>query len=388
MKGKHVVCEFWHYKGYYPKILYTLYADNYSDQIVLLTRGTHTTYYTLHREDVVHIDSATASELDTLLSQFPEPLPHMADVDHFDDPIKYDNYSLTLSGKYGEKYYSYGWSKRSFRLVDNNYRRWLSLVKQLLQILEDLTGNKNLLKLKVEDKVEALKHSFHKKGKNNKHQRWRESPQYIGSWYRLHMYNQQYFDEFTDEDLSIDDLRQLDYRHYLSSFLWLIAFQYTDDARNPKPIDAMVVFQRLSETDILSWDVDEQDALRDYFNALWDYVLTYYPPLGMDAFTFVHGVGLTGFDVTPYVKQWKSSMDDISASCHLAGYVRSLYGHYTEDGADVFDTVPKILRRWLREVSEGDYFLKRYMEYDSVRPFADEFAEASDVIILLYKAGL
>jgi len=397
MDGKHAVCTLRYRKGNQPYVSYVLYADDDSGLITGLFRRTWIkwnrfnegkTYYetTTFREDTVQLDSDIGQKIDQMLLRFPEPKPNYSDGHSFASPLHINNYDVSLYAKYGEKWYQYG-RHLSFRMSYTDFDLWLSLVKRLLVIFEDLTGNINQLRPTVEDKVDAYHDAFHKKGKHSKYQRRWTEPQ-LDDWVYHHVSYAHFFDDFTDEDLSIDELRQLDYRHYLSSFLWVIAFQKTVVLYPPKPIDAMIVFQRLSETHILSWDIDEQDALRDYFDALWDYVLTYYPPLGIDAFTFVHGVGLTGFDVTPYVKQWKSSMDDISASRHLAGYVRSLYELYTEDGTGVFDTVPKILRRWLREVGEGDYFLKRYMEYDGVRPFAEEFAQASDVLNALLKEGL
>jgi len=385
MDGKHKVCVLRYRKGNQPYVSYGLYADDDSGQITTLVRFAGFEHNS-NREDSVDVSYELSRELDALLLRFPDSRPNHSDGHLFGSPLNIDNYDVFLYAKYGEKSYHYG-RRSSFVMSNSNFEIWLFLVKKLLQMFEGLTGNKSQLRPYIEETIEAYKKSFHKKGRHSKYQkRWIE-PQ-LSDWVYHHVSYRPFFDEFINEDISTDELRQLDYRHYLSSFLWLIAFQNTVRLYKPKPIDAMTAFKRLSETDVLNWDKDEQDALRDYFTALWDYVLTYYPPLGMDAFTFIHGVGLTGFDVTPHIKHWKASMDDISASRHLAGYVRSLYARYVESGAGVFDDVPKMLRRWLHDVGDGDYFLKRYMEYDGVRPFADEYAEASEMLSLLQEGGL
>ena len=397
MDGKHKVCILQYHKGNQPYASYTLYANG-SGQITTLIRSTWIVwaeseegkiYYetTTFREDTVQVDSDTVQKINRILPRFPEPQPSYSDWHMFGSPLNVDNYSLSLYTKDDEKHYSYGHGGSSFSMSHSDFDLWLSLVKRLLVMFEDLTGNINQLRPIIEDKVDAYHDAFHKKGKYNKYQRRWTEPQ-LSTWVYHHVSYAHFFDEFVDENISNDELRQIDFRHYLSSFLWLIAFQKTVVSYPPKLIDVMTVCQRICETDVLKWDADEQDALRDYFTALWDYVLAYYPPLGMDAYTFVHGVGLTGLDVTDYIKHWKSSIDDVQASRHLAGYVRSLYAQYVESGADVFDDVPKILRRWLRDAGEGDYFLKRYMAYDGVRPFADEYAEASEMLSLLHDEGL
>ncbi len=330
--------------------------------------------------DIKSIDPEHAEQFHQLLDTLPNPIP--ADIDIF--PSEKDretaDYYLQLSERYNAKIFDSGWGYLNFMFENTrDYQLWKLKSIHIINLCEQLTGNKTLLKFKVEDQIEVYKNSFHKKLKSIKYNK-RKEPKYIDNWHRLHVYRR-LFDEFPDSEISNDYTIQLDYRHYLPSFLWLIAFQH-------ETIDTMTVFKRIGKTHLVTWDQDEQDALREYFTALWNYVLTYYPPLGMNAYTFVHGVGLTGLDVTDYIKQWKAWLDDISASRHLAGYVRSLYEYYVKNSLSTFDTVPMILRRWLREIGAGDYFLKRYMEYEGVRPFADEYAEASDKLSLMINGGL
>jgi len=112
-------------------------------------------------------------------------------------------------------------------------------------------------------------------------------------------------------------------------------------------IEPLIVFQKIGETDLSSWDDDEREALGNYLNNLWEYVLAYYPPLGMDAYTFIHGVQLTGAEVVPYVNHWKQELHRVEVTRHLAGYVQSLFEACAEQGDSVFGDVPISVRRWL-----------------------------------------
>lgn len=393
MSKERTVCHIQYHIGNQPRVSYALYAEDEDSQISILRRSTWTikmidfpgSDLTTHSEIEVAVSPEQADEFDRWLSWFPEPQPLHMDVSSFGNYEKYNNYWVTLHNRYGEKSYSRGWGFIDFVLPNHSYDQWETKVNQLIDSFEELTGNLNQLRPRLGEAIESYKQVFHNHGKYNKYQaRWKTPTNTYGYYYT---YYRSYLNGFENEDISDDYLRQLDYRHYLPRFLWLIAFQDAHlqvSNRN----DSMVVFQKIGETDFSSWDEDEQEALHNYFKALWDYVLAYYPPLGIDAYTFVHGVGLAGADVTPYIEHWKQEFHRVEVSRHMAGYVGTLFEHYVQDGVTVFDTVPKILRRWLGEIEEGSYFLKRFVEYDGVRPFADEFADASEALDLIGDAGL
>jgi len=340
---------------------------------------------TLYSEIEAAVSHEQAEQFHIWLSWFPDPQPLHMDISFDTWTENVQTYYVTLHEPYGEKHYRYGFNTCSFRLPNCGYEQWETKVNQLIDSFEVLTGNINQVRPRLEEAIESYNQAFHNHGKYNKYQgRWKTPTNTYGYYYT---YYRSYLNGFENEDISDDYLRQLDYRHYLPRFLWLIAFQDAHlqvSNRN----DSMVVFQKIGETDFSSWDEDEQEALHNYFKALWDYVLAYYPPLGIDAYTFVHGVGLAGADVTPYIEHWKQEFHRVEVSRHLAGYIQTLFEQYVQRGEVIFDEVPKILRRWLKEVAMGSYFLKRFVEYDGVRPFAEEFADASEALDVLCDAGL
>lgn len=395
MNDKHKLCSIEYYRGSQPRVLYALYADDEDSPISMLSRSTWTLVWIdfnsaniiTHSDIEVAISPEQAEQFHHWLSWFPEPQPLYIDISHpSKDYEESDNYRVILHKRYGEKSYHCGWGTLDFKLPDHNYDEWERRVKQLIAAFENLTGNINQIRPRLETAIEVYDKTFHNKGKYSKFQgRWtltrEERWQYPYTRYKNLMTT------FETESLAADELRQIDYRHYLPRFLWIVAFQKIDGYMD-RWNDPMLVFKKISETDFPSWDKDEQEALLSYFEALCNYVLIYFPPLGIDAYTFIQGVQLAGADVTPYVNHWKQAFDRVEVSRHLVGYVQSLFEQYIERGEVVFDEVPKILRRWLHDIAEGDYFLKRFMEYDGVRPFVPEFAEASDTLKAMIDAGL
>ena len=393
MSEKHKLCNIEYSRGSQPRVSYALYAEDENSRISLLSRSTWTINMidyrtgdlTTHSDIDVAVSAEQADEFDRWLSWFPEPQPLHMDIsfDRWTENVQ--TYHVTLHEPYGEKHYRYGFNTRSFTLPRHSYKQWETRVNQLIDSFENLTGNINQVRPRLEEAIESYNQVFHNHGKYNKYQgRWKITPQYTFIYY--YTYYRHYWYDFIAEDISDDYLRQLDYRHYLVGFLWLVAFE--DIHLQSEQIDSLVVFRKIGETDFSSWDEDEQEALHNYFMALWDYVLTYYPSLGIDAYTFIHGVGLTGADVTPYIEHWKQEIHRVEVSRHLAGYVEALFREYVESGRGVIDSVPMSLREWLRELGAGDYFLEQFMAYDGIRPFAEEFADASEALTALIDEGL
>lgn len=388
MNNEHIVCRIQYHIGNQPRVFYTLYAKDKQSRITKLTRSIYAldrgkTLTNSHIE--VDVSVKQAEQFHSWLSWFPEPQYLNWDIQPGEWGEDIQNYSVTLHEPYGEKWYSLGWGDLSFRLPKHSYDQWETRVNQLIDSFEALTGNLNQVRPHLEETIKSYNQIFHKHRKYNKYQgRW-ETPTYT---YR-HYYKRyrSFFHDFVNEDITSDTSRQLDYRHYLPKFLWFIAFQNVH-LQVGERIDSLAVFKKIGETDFSNWKEDEQEALHNYFRALWDYVLAYYPPLGMNAYTFIHGLILAGMDVTPYIKQWKQEIHRVEVSRHLAGYVDVLFQCYVKDGVIVFDSVPKILRRWLKEIATGSYFLKRFIEYDGLRPFAIEFADASEALDALCDGGL
>jgi hypothetical protein len=389
MNPKYEVCRIDYHIGRQPWVFYTLYAKDKYSAITTLTRSIYSSNNVGKRVTnsyiEVELSAEQAEQFHIWLSWFPEPQRLNMDISPGEWRSDVKNYSVTLHEPYGEKWYSLGWGNLSFRLSRHSYDQWEDNVNQLIGSFEELTGNLNQVRPRLEEAIESYNQIFHKHGKYNIYQRcWNVPTSTYGYYYT---YYRSYWYDFLTEDISDDHLRQLDYRHYLVGFLWLVAFQDVH-LKLSERIDSLVVFQKIGETDVNSWEIDEQEALHNYFRALWEYILVYCPSLGIDAYTFVHGVGLAGVDVTPYIEHWKQEFHRVEVSRHLAGYVRTLFEHYVQDGVSIFDTVPKILRRWLKEVAMGSYFLKQFVEYDGNHPFAQEFADASEALDVLCAAGL
>jgi len=390
MNHNYEVCQIQYRIGYQPRVFYKLYAKDEHSAITTLTRS----IYSLNQGKPVtnsHIEvelsAEQAEQFHIWLSWFPEPERLYMDISPGEWRNDVKNYSVTLHEPYGEKWYSLGWGNLSFRLPRHSYDQWEDNVNQLIDSFEELTGNVNQVRPRLEEAIESYNQIFHKHGKYNIYQRRWKVPTNTSTYRYYYTYYRSYWYDFVNEDILDDYLRQLDYRHYLVGFLWLVAFQDVH-LEQSKRIDSLVVFQKIGETDVNSWEIDEQEALHNYFRALWEYVLTYYPSLGIDAYTFIHGVGLAGADVTPYIEHWKQEFHRVEVSRHFAGYIQSLFEQYIQHGEIIFDEVPKILRRWLKEVAMGSYFLKRFVENDGVRPFAGEFADASEALDVLCDAGL
>lgn len=372
--------------GWRPKVVYIFVAEDDNSPISKIIRyiALRGKLLSLHEADV---SEALAQQIDECLLRLPRPKP--AIVDYLPILLAYlhRGYSVELGARYNNIscWKDYGGANFVFE-YRTQYDIFYKNLHVIIDLCEELTGNKNYLRHHLEGAVEHFQDVFWGKGKYRKYRkRLRRFPKSeLNHDYRQY---HRYLTEFQHENLENDELRSIDFRHGLHGFLWRVAFEDTDRIGR-HTIDPMLVFQKIGETDVLSWDDDEREALIAYFDALRDYILTYYPPLSIDMYTFVHGVMATGLDVVPYIQHWKRQFHRIEVSRHMAGYVQALYQAYGEHGDSAFDEVPRILRRWLRELAEGEYFLKRFMEYDGVRPFAHKFADASDTLGVLIVADL
>ena len=384
IKSGNLVCQLVHARGWYPFVSYELLADNENTLISKLNRIVFD-YHHIYDWRVFDVSSELANALHSALRKIPKFPGGITDT-LIPPKQSYFYHDVLRVSTQPNIDFKRDWSGANFAFDNSEDANLLDdCIQSITEMGEECANGKLWYRDRIEDTFEPFRLLFRKKMKHARYQgKWSTPPPpEYSPWDDQYQIDRNLLNTFYGENLRDNWKRQLDFKFYLPGFMRLLALHNDKNKHG-----AMFIFEKISETDFPNWDTDEQQALHNYFMALWQYILVYFPPLGIDAYTFTHGVQLTGADVTPYVQHWKQAFHRVEVSRHLAGYIQSLFEQYVGRGEVVLDEVPKILQCWLQEIADGDYFLKRFLEYDGVRPLATEFADASDMLKALMDVGL
>ena len=137
-------------------------------------------------------------------------------------------------------------------------------------------------------------------------------------------------------------------------------------------LDGSIVLSTVAKEEWRSWPAAEQQAIKDYLDAVWRSLLKEFPSrIGAfpDAATFLEAAAMTGDGIEKYLAVWDATFVP-AADRHLAQLV-------TEH--DFADARRKSLTVWLCREEVADRLISAF-ERDHDAEWADDLATASDIL--------
>jgi hypothetical protein len=323
--------------------------------------------------DVIELDEANAEAFHQDFSALPVPI----EVDSEGMPYGDDRYMyhFDLVSRYGNKSYHWDTTSSNFFFsypIGNDDKIFHVYHERLLNRCEALNAHRYPDTKAIRQIFAAYKKSFQLKVKQWKHQ---------GRWPKLKVLQAYEHEKFPLAKKILEDFpslelpeweKLLDFKHYLPRFLECMAFDEDFTAEHET-----LLFTKLKEADLRSWDEDEQKAIADYFLALFKYSLSYYPSITMSVSSLLLRLSKLEMDLLPFLDYWESMIEYVDSLRHLGVFLETLIEE------NLADNLPSVLADWLPQPKLEKALIDAINVYQAKRPYAQEFVEALEILQLI-----
>jgi hypothetical protein len=365
-------------KSSFLPVFYAFYADDESSAIRKLliyswshrqSREAFSRYY-----DVVELDEEISQAFNEDFASLPPPIPSITDI--FGSIKESYYYNVELGSRYGEK--SYNWSSHdsNFSLPDGTHKTFYTSIDRIINRCKSLNVHRYPSTEAISQSIVAYEKVFRSKAKYMKHQ---------GRWPKPEVSPAYWPESFSDERKLLEasklsDMQQwgnlIEFKYHLSGFLKAMAFDDVFQANFTHEHET-ILFTKLNEADLSTWDEDEQKTIRDYFLTLFKCSLSHYPSIRTASSNLMLWFIKLDFDLAPYLAYWESTLIHVDSLRLLGAFLRMLIEENRSD------SLPENLSLWLAQASLEKALEDAIAAYEGKRPYAHEFVEALENLRLI-----
>jgi hypothetical protein len=325
--------------------------------------------------DVIDIDEATAQAFHQDFSAMPSPEPIL--TEYFSTTYHNYIYRIDLGVRYGDKSYNWSSGGSDFHFTDAGASKIFGMsIENIINRCENLNAHRYPKTDALRQIIKAYEKSFRAKAKYMKYQgRW-PKPKPLASYEGESFWQERKL----LESFSTIDVQEwenfLDFKYYLSGFLKFMAFDepfiqvFTAEHES-------ILFSKLLEADLLTWDEDEQKAIHDYFLALFKYSLSYYPSITISASSLLIWLIKLEIDLEPFLVHWEDTFEHVDSLRHLGAFLEKLIEE------NLAENMPSVLSDWLGQASLEKALSDAISAYTGKRPYAHEFVVALENLQLI-----
>jgi hypothetical protein len=319
--------------------------------------------------DELALDKETAVRLHKRFASLPEP--GRGGMDITSSRRRLDSYKVHLASRYGVKAFDWSDGHENFSLPDDSYTRFFSTIDQILTICENLMPHRYPNAETIRQALETYEKAFQLKAKYMKHRgRW---PHPKSS--RYHRYDMEELESFKTKDMQ-ESGNHIDFKYYLPRFLKFMAFDrpYIQEFTSEHET---ILFSKLLEAELHTWDEDEKKTLTDYFLALFKYNLSYYPSITLAASRLLLWLIKLELDLVPFLIHWEDTFEHVDSLRHLGAFLERLIDE------NMVDSLPNALADWLGQATLEKALSDAVNSYQAKRPYAPEFLKALENLQLI-----
>ena len=169
-----------------------------------------------------------------------------------------------------------------------------------------------------------------------------------------------------------------EFKHFLPRILELYVFQFSDF----QLVDGELIFSKLAQAQWQRWEEREQQNLEMFLFIWWRYLLSNVPYHDtIEAFSFINGIRVAGFDVKPYLLEWERSLDRLTAIQHLIDLIDMNFA-VSKAGFGIVKDHSNSMLVWVTQPTVTEALEEAFFRYADT-PIAFAISEANNELMLI-----